>query len=123
MVHGGQSGCTFTGTMGTLRIDRDHLSSDPVSIVKKPTGPKEVHLPKSTGHHRNWIDCIRSRKRPLADVEIGARSVAICILGNLAYWNNRRLRWNPAQWEFVDDAQANHWLDRERRDPWKLPTI
>jgi predicted dehydrogenase len=123
MVHGGQSGCTFTGTKGTLRIDRDHLSSDPEAIVKKPTGPKEVHLAQSLGHHRNWVDCIRSRKRPLADVEIGARSVAICILGNLAYWNNRRLRWDPVKWEFVDDAEANRWLDRERRDPWTLPTV
>ncbi len=123
MVHGGQSGCTFTGTMGTLRIDRSHLSSDPARIVEKPVGPKEVHLAKSPGHHRNWIDCIRSRKRPLADVEIGARSVAICILGNLAYWNKRRLRWDPATWEFVDDAEASRWLDRERRDPWKLPEI
>jgi len=123
MVHGGQSGCTFTGTRGTLHIDRDHLSSDPETIVKKPVGPKEVHLAKSPGHHRNWIDCIRSRKRPLADVEIGARSVAICILGNLAYWHNRRLRWDPVKWEFVDDAEANRWLDRERRDPWQLPAI
>jgi len=123
MVHGGQSGCTFTGTKGTLRIDRDHLSSDPETIVKKPTGPREFHLAKSPGHHRNWLDCIRSRNRPLADVEIGARSVAICILGNLAYWNDRRLRWDPVKWEFVDDPEANRWLDRERRDPWKLPTV
>jgi predicted dehydrogenase len=123
MVHGGPSGCTFTGTEGTLRIDRDHMSSDPSSIVKEPLGAKEVRLARSPGHHRNWIDCIRSRKRPLADVEIGARSVSICILGNLAYWNNRRLRWDPGKWEFVDDAEANRWLDRERRDPWRLPDI
>jgi predicted dehydrogenase len=123
MVHGGQSGCTFTGTKGTLRIDRDHLSSDPPGIVKDPLGAKDVHLPKSPGHHRNWLDCMRSRKRPLADVEIGARSVSICILGNLAYWHNRRLRWDPSKWEFVDDAEANRWLDRDRRDPWKLPAI
>jgi predicted dehydrogenase len=123
MVHGGPSGCTFTGTEGTLRIDRDHLNSDPPGIVKEPLGAKDVHLPKSPGHHRNWLDCIRSRKRPLADVEIGARSVSICILGNLAYWNNRRLRWDPSKWEFVDDAEANRWLDRERRDPWKLPAV
>jgi predicted dehydrogenase len=123
MVHGGQSGCTFTGTEGTLHIDRKHLSSDPPAIVKEPLGSKEVHLAKSPGHHRNWIDCIRSRKRPLADVEIGARSVAICILGNLAYWNNRRLRWDPVKWEFVGDPEANRWLDRERRDPWKLPDV
>jgi predicted dehydrogenase len=122
MVHGGPSGCTFTGTKGTLRIDRDHLSSDPAEIVKKPRSSKEVHLEKSPGHHRNWLDCIRSRKRPLADVEIGARSVAITILGNLAYWNRRPLRWDPVKWEFIGDSQANTWLDRERRDPWKLPS-
>ena len=75
------------------------------------------------GHHRNWLDSIRSRKRPLADVEIGARSVAITILGNLASWNGRHLRWDPAKWEFVDDAEANRWLDRQRRGPWQLPTI
>ena len=123
MVHGGPSGCTFTGTQGTLRIDRDHLSSDPASIVKEPLGKDDVHLFKSPGHHRNWLDCIRSRKRPVADVEIGARSVAIVILGNIAYWNHRRLRWDPAKWEFVDDAEAMKWLDRERRDPWKLPIV
>ncbi len=123
MVHGGPSGCTFTGTDGTLRIDRDHLSSDPAAIVKEPLGAKDVHLEKSPGHHRNWLDCIRSRNRPLANVEIGARSVAITILGNLAYWNGRHLRWDPARWEFVDDPEANRWLDRERRDPWQLPAV
>jgi hypothetical protein len=75
------------------------------------------------GHHRNWLDSIRSRKRPLADVEIGARSVAITILGNLASWNGRHLRWDPAKWEFVDGAEANRWLYRERRDPWQLPAV
>ncbi len=123
MVHGGPSGCTFTGTDGTLRIDRDHLSIDPAAIVKDPLGGKDVHLEKSPGHHRNWLDCIRSRKRPLADVDIGARSVAITILGNLAYWNGRHLRWDPAKWEFVDDPEANRWLDRERRDLWQLPAV
>jgi Oxidoreductase family, C-terminal alpha/beta domain len=56
-------------------------------------------------------------------VEIGARSVTVCHLGNLAYWNHRKLRWNPAEWRFVDDAEANKWLDRERRDPWQLPRV
>ncbi len=123
MVHGGPSGCTFTGTKGTLRIDRNHLTSDPASIVKDPLGKDDVHLPKSPGHHRDWLDCIRSRKRPVADVEIGARSVAITILGNLAYWNHRPLRWDPAKWEFVGDPKANEWLDRERRSPWRLPEV
>jgi len=123
MIHGGPSGCTFTGSEGTLRIDRGHLTSDPAEIVKRPIGEKDVHLERSEGHHRNWLDCIRSRKRPVADVEIGARSVAITILGNLAYWNRRPLRWDPVKWEFIGDSEANTWLDRERRDPWKLPDV
>ncbi len=124
MVHGGPSGCTFTGTKGTLRIDRDHLSSDPGHHRRKAPrsqgGPPgkvtratiatgSTAFARASGHWPTW------RSAP-------ARSPS-AILGNLAYWNNRRLRWDPAKWEFVDDPEANRWLDRERRDPWKLPTI
>src|SRR5689334_359263 len=42
---------------------------------------------------------------------------------NLAYWHGRRLKWAPARWQFVDDAEANGWLDRERRDAWPLPHV
>ncbi len=123
MTHGGPGGCVFVGTKGTLRIDRGHLSSDPKSIVEDPLGDDEVHLYNSPGHHRDWIDCIRTRKRPVADVEIDARSVTVVHLGNLAYWNHRKLRWDPQQWKFLHDDEANTWLDRERRDPWQLPEV
>jgi hypothetical protein len=52
-----------------------------------------------------------------------ARSVTVCHLGNLAYWHNRRLRWDPKTWGFVGDDGDNKWLDRERRDPWQLPKV
>ena len=123
ITHGGPSGCVFTGTDGTLHIDRGLLKSDPESIVGEPLGEKDVHLYESPGHHRDWINCIRSRKRPVADVEIGARSVAVVILGNLAYWHHRPLKWDPGRWQLVGDAEASRWMDRERRDPWVLPEI
>ncbi|MFI5378797.1 MAG: Gfo/Idh/MocA family protein [Tepidisphaerales bacterium] len=123
MTHGGPGGCVFTGSAGTLHIDRGVLTSNPESIVKEPLGEKDVHLYESPGHHRDWINCIHSRKRPIADVEIGARSVAVVILGNLAYWHQRKLRWDPAKWEFTGDNEAAQWLDRERRDPWQLPGV
>jgi hypothetical protein len=113
----------FTGTKGKLHIDRGLLSSDPESIVKEPLGKDEVHLYESPGHHRDWINCIRSRKRPVADVEIGARSVTVVHLGNLAYWYGRKLRWDPKGWKFVGDEEANGWRDRDRRDPWQLPRV
>ena len=115
----GPSGCTFVGTDGTLYITRGKLTSDPEDIVKQPLADDEVHLYKSPGHHRDWIDCIKSRKRPVADVEIGARSVTVCHLGNLAYWNHRKLKWDPKAWRFIDDDEANTWLDRTRRTPWE----
>lgn len=123
MSHGGPSGCVFVGTKGKLHIDRGLLTSEPESIVKEPLGKEEVHLYESPGHHRDWINCIRSRRRPVADVEIGARSVTIVHLGNLAYWHGRKLRWDPRSWKFVGDEEANGWMDRERRDPWQLPTV
>ncbi|HUT93873.1 MAG TPA: Gfo/Idh/MocA family oxidoreductase [Thermoguttaceae bacterium] len=126
MIHAGPDGprgCVFEGTEGKLHIGRGHLSSEPEAIAKEPLGDDEVHLYKSPGHHRDWLDCIRSRKRPVADVEIGARSVTVCHLGILAYWYRRKLKWDPQAWRFVDDEEANAWLDRERRDPWHLPQV
>ncbi|MDA1275345.1 MAG: Gfo/Idh/MocA family oxidoreductase [Verrucomicrobia bacterium] len=120
MFHGGPSGCTFVGTEGVLYIDRGKLTSEPQQIAKDPLGENEVHLYQSPGHHRDWLNCIRSRKRPVADVEIGARSATVCHLGNLAYWNGRKLRWDPKNWRF-HDAADNQLLDRVRRDPWQLP--
>ena len=122
MIHGGPSGCVFHGEKGTLHIDRGKLTSDPEEIVKTPLAESEVHLPKSPGHHRNWLDCIKSREMPIAEVEKGARTVTIIHLGNLAYWNHKTLKWNPQEWKFEDSAD-NKLLDRDRRDPWQLPEV
>jgi len=123
VVHGPSGGVQFIGTEGEITVNRGHLSSKPDSIIQQPLGEKDVHLYHSPGHQRDWLNCIRSRERPICDVEIGARSVTVCHLGNLAYWNHRKLHWDPNQWQFVDDAAANEWLDRERRDPWQLPAV
>jgi predicted dehydrogenase len=123
MVHGGPSGVTFVGTEGLISVDRGYLISVPDKILKEPLGDKDCHLPTAPSHHEDWVRSVRARKRPICDVEVGARSVTVCHLGNLAYWNHRRLRWDPKEWTFVGDSQANSWLDRERRNPWQLPTI
>ena len=123
MFHGGPSGCTFEGTAGKLSIDRGRLTTEPASILKEPIGEKDFHVPRNKGHHRDWVDCIRSRQRPIAPVEAGARTATICHLINLAYWNHRKLHWDPQNWKFTGDAEANTWLDRTRRDPWQLPGV
>jgi len=123
MYHGGADGVKFTGTKGVIEVNRGHLRIQPESIATEVIGPDEIHLYKTNNHKRNFLDCVHSRKLPICDVEIGCRSVTVCHLGNLAWWNNRRLRWDPNNERFIGDAQANTWLDRPKRAPWKLPTI
>jgi predicted dehydrogenase len=116
------NGVTFVGSDGRVYVNRGYIASDPVDLHKKEI-PEKDRLYNSPGHQRDWLNCVRSRKRPICDVEIGARSVTVCHLGNLAYWNHRKLRWDPKEWHFIDDAEANKWLDRERREGYQLPKV
>jgi len=120
--HGGAQGAqiVFHGTKGKVGVDRGTLWTDPPQIMQTPGGPDEVQLYRSPGHKRNWVECIRTRQRPICDVAIGCRSVTVCHLGNLAYWLKRPLKWDPAKERFVGDAQANQWLDRPKRAPWTI---
>jgi predicted dehydrogenase len=121
LLHGDPSGVTIKGELGEIFVDRGKITSTPESILKEPLGEKDVKLAKSPGHKKNWLECIKTRQRPICDVEIGARSVTVCHLGNLAYWNKRKLKWDPEKWEFPGDAEANGWRDRERREGYGLP--
>jgi predicted dehydrogenase len=119
MFHGGRSGCTFEGTEGSIYVDRGGIQSTPASILQQPLAAGDFHLPAvGNSHRQNWLDCVRSRQRPVADVEIGARSAQVCQLGNLGYRLRRSLRWNPEREEFVGDDEANRLRSRENRAPW-----
>jgi predicted dehydrogenase len=115
-----QGGVRFLGTDGWIFVDRGKFEAHPESVAIEPLGPGAVRLYYSDDHLQNWLDCIRTRRRPICDVEVGARSVTVCHLGNLAYWHGRRLRWDPERERFLGDQEANRWLDRPMRDPWKL---
>lgn len=120
MYHGGPSGCTFEGTKGTLYVDRGKIESTPANILEATIGPDDFHVEPSDNHHRNWLDAIRSRKKPICDVEIGHRSASICELGQIGYDLRRPLNWDPVKERFVNDDDANKLLSRPLRDPWKL---
>jgi hypothetical protein len=123
LIHGDPSGVTIKGELGEIFVDRGKIMSTPESILKEPLGEKDVKIAKSPGHKKNWLECIKTRQRPICDVEIGARSATVCHLGNLAYWNKRKLKWDPEKWEFPGDAEANSWRDRERREGYGLPKV
>jgi predicted dehydrogenase len=117
---GGSKGIKFFGTDGWVEVSRGYLKTFPEELKDTPTQPGEVHLYESKNHRGNLLDCIKSRKKTICDVEIGCRSVTVCHLGNLAYWLKRPLKWNPDKEEFINDPEANRWLDRPKRGEWKL---
>ena len=119
MFHGGPSDCRFEGTDGRIDVSRGGISSTPAAILQQPLGERDFHLPAVPANHRqNWLDCIRTRRQPVADVEIGARSAQVCHLANIGYQLRRVLRWDPAREEFIDNSEANRLRYRENRTPW-----
>ncbi|NLX22318.1 MAG: Gfo/Idh/MocA family oxidoreductase [Phycisphaerae bacterium] len=121
--NGPGGGAIFIGDKGTITIDRARVSSDPPEIAAEPIKDSDLRLHKSDHHMANWLDCISSRERCVADVEIGHRSATVCHLGNIARWLNRRLKWDPQKETFIGDDEANTYLDRPRRKGYELPAI
>jgi len=121
MHHGGKGrGIYFSGTNGDVEVDRGYFKSYPDAIGQQPIGPTDINLYNSNNHMGDWMQCIRTRRRPICDVEIGCRSVTVCHLGNIAYWTGRSLKWDPVKEEILGDPEAARWLDRPMRAPWRL---
>lgn len=69
-------------------------------------------------HVRNFLDCVKTRERPIADVEDGHRTTLTCHLANISLRTGRKLRWDPEKEEIIDDAEATAMLERPYRAPW-----
>jgi hypothetical protein len=73
-------------------------------------------------HARNFLDCIKSRQAPIADVEEGHRTAAVCHLGNIATRLRRSITWDARREAVVGDAEAAALLHYDYRAPWRLDT-
>jgi predicted dehydrogenase len=113
-------GTTFIGSDGTLFVNRGKKSSKPSSILETPLSEGDVHLYESKNHHQNFLDCVKSRKKPVCDVEIGHRSATICHLGNIAIRLGRKIQWDPAAERIVGDDEAAAMVSRPHRSPYTI---
>ncbi len=92
-------------------------ASDP-SILTSVIGPDEIHLEKIDDQHGNWLDCIKTRKKPISPIEKGHKACAICLISDIAMQVDRKLNWNPDTEMFINDDEANSMLRREQRKPY-----
>lgn len=119
-------GAIFAGEKGRIEIVRNDCRTDPPKMIKELPPAEEV-LKWNSGqwqakyHMQEWLDCMRTRKTPSADVEIGHRSISVCHLANITRALNRRLKWDPETERFSGDAEANRLLSRPRRKGYELP--
>ncbi len=92
-------------------------SSDPkiLSSVIKET---EINLYRTTEHHGNWLDCIKSRKQPITPMEVGHRACTICLISHIAMKIPGILEWDPKTERFKKNELANSMLKRKQRYPY-----
>lgn len=116
---GGEGGACFVGASGRIAVDRNALVSDPPDIVIEPLRPDEVHLYRSDSHSGNFLECVRTRKRPICDEGVAHRAASALLLGGVAKQLNRSLTWDPQLERFTNDDEANRLLSIAKRAPWR----
>ena len=129
-------GVNFYGNKGTMELKIDAWDFYPwggggkrmhVDAVKDgPNDPRYEtpdRKPAGRAHMRNFLDCVASREKPVADIEEGHLSTSLCELGNIAQKLGRSLIWDGDKEQVVGDEEANKLLRREYRKPWVYPEM
>jgi len=139
--HISENGVTFHGEKGWIFVNRGRfilkvgdrevanfskqeskpsLGEQLDAVEKEFLADAKIKLQANTGHKDDFMSCVRSRKRPIADVEIGARTVTTCHLVNFAYRYGQKIQWDPAKLDFAGGSGKAEWLTREYRGNWKV---
>ena len=113
-------GTAFEGTDGWVHVHRGAFDSSPADIVKADRAPEKIKLYESSSHVGNFVECVRTRRKTVCDIDTAVRSETFCQIGEIAIRLGRKVVWDPAVERFVDDESANRMLSRGMRSPWKL---
>jgi len=120
-------GVAFIGNNGTLEVNREgweviaeEAGGKPkTELITLQPADKQDHMK----HVQNFIDCVKSRNRPVCDIELGHHTAFIAHAGNIAYRTGKKLQWDVSQNQFINDVQANALIKPAYRSPWKFPSV
>lgn len=119
-------GAIFIGDNGKIEINRNKIAGNPKELVRSKDNPGPNKRNETAYHIENWAECIKTRNRCTADIEIGQRSSTLCCLVNIVREIGRvgqPLAWDPAAERFTNSEEANRLLSRPRRKGYELPKI
>ncbi len=114
-------GIMFQGTEATLVASYGHYRILPETGKRIEEPPRT--LPRSVGHHREWLDAMKSRARCSCHFGYGHRLTSVGQLGNIALRTGETLRWDPIAERITNHESANDYLTKEYRAPWTLPAV
>jgi predicted dehydrogenase len=136
VTHKDGNGVWFHGTEGKIFVNRGkfelwkgeqrHAPAEAKLQVALDAAEKEflteakVRLYQSTDHKADFLNSIQTRKAPICDVEVGARTVSVCHLVNLAYYHGQPLKWNPKKEQFTGGTGKAAWLNVPHRGAWQV---
>ena len=112
-------GVIFHGSEGWISDALGFCAKDQ-TVWKAEAKSNDESLPVSLEHHRNFIDCVKSREETICPVEMGIRCDTICHLINATARTGREITWNPEKEEIVGDPEAAKMLSRPSREKWRV---
>jgi predicted dehydrogenase len=120
-VDGDTNGVLFEGEGGMIFVSRDVLYASDPKLLTEPLKPDAAPLYPSrpTNHFQNFVDCIRSREKPICSEIVGGGSVIVCHIGTIALRSGKKFKWDPEK-NTSDNPEVNAMLARQMRAPWKL---
>ena len=119
------TGCRFIGDKGWVRVDRqweNHpgLVASEDSLLEVKLRPEDLPLYKSQNHVGNFLECVRSRKDPISDVDVTHKASYLGMLTDVAGRQEEKLKWDPKREEFIGNDAANRLLHRPMQNGWSL---
>ncbi len=129
--YGRNHGVAFIGNNGTLVVDRgswevipetENVDGKRQDTIKRihPSGGGGDHL---QNHVNNFLDSMKSRKKPAANIEAAANTAIISNLGNIAFLTGEKLHWDHQSRQFKNHPKANSYLKPQYRHPWTFPLV
>ncbi len=117
----GDNGVLFEGDKSRVYVNRGRITGKPYEELKENPLPEErIKLHASDDHMGDFVNSIRTREQPVSDVVSQHRTISACHLANISMRLGRKLNWDPAKEQFIDDSEANAMLSRPPRAPYEF---
>ena len=111
---------SFTGKKGDPAEEGTSLAAQVQKADRAFLTDAKTKLYVSNNHLSDFLQCVRERKKPITNEQVGGHSAICCHLMNQAYYHGQKFQWDPAKFAFVGGTGDPQWLTRDYRSPWKV---